>query len=44
MPVANDERSWWERLGFRPFDPADPDNLDPCLLTGEIEATLRSLE
>lgn len=37
-------RSWWERLGFHPFDRADPDNLDLYLLTGEIEATIRSLE
>jgi len=36
-------RSWWERLGFHPFDPDDDDNLDLYLLTGEIEATLRSL-
>jgi len=36
-------RSWWERLGFQPFDPADQDNLDLYLLTGEIEATVRAL-
>lgn len=36
-------RSWWERLGFHPFDPADPDNLDLYLLSTEIGATLRSL-
>ena len=35
-------RSWWERLGFHPFDPGDHDNLDLYLLTSEIEATLRS--
>ncbi len=34
-------RQWWERLGCRPFDPADPDQLDLYLLTSEIEATLR---
>ena len=34
-------RSWWERLGFHPFDPADPGNPDLYLLTSEIEATLR---
>ncbi len=34
-------RQWWERLGFRPFDPADQDQLDLHLLTSEIEATLR---
>ena len=36
-------RSWWERLGFHPFDPEGPDDLDLYLLTSEIEATLRSL-
>jgi len=34
-------RTWWERLGFHPFDPADPDQLDLYLLTAEIQATLR---
>jgi GNAT superfamily N-acetyltransferase len=34
-------RTWWERLGFHPFDPDDPDQLDLYLLTAEIEATLR---
>jgi GNAT superfamily N-acetyltransferase len=34
-------RTWWERLGFRAFDPADPDQLDLYLLTADIEATLR---
>jgi GNAT superfamily N-acetyltransferase len=34
-------RAWWERLGFHPFEPADPDELDLYLLTAEIEATLR---
>lgn len=34
--------SWWERLGFHPFDPKDTDNLDLYLLTSEIEATLRT--
>ncbi len=33
-------RSWWERLGFRSFDPADLEQLDLYLLTSEIEATL----
>jgi len=32
-------RSWWERLGFRPFDPED---LDLYLLTADIGATLTS--
>jgi len=36
-------RSWWERLGFHPFDPADPGNPDLYLMTSEIDATLRSL-
>ncbi|MDX6651015.1 MAG: hypothetical protein QOJ97_2966 [Solirubrobacteraceae bacterium] len=34
-------RTWWERLGFHPFDPDDPDQLDLYLPTSEIEATLR---
>jgi len=34
-------RTWWERLGFRPLDPADPDQLDLYLLTAEIQATLQ---
>lgn len=34
-------RQWWERLGFRPFYPDDPTELDLYLLTSEIEATLR---
>lgn len=33
-------RAWWERLGFHPFDPANPDQLDLYLLTAEIQATL----
>lgn len=33
-------RDWWERLGFHPFDPQDPQQLDLYLLTSEIEATL----
>ena len=33
-------RSWWERLGFRPFDPHEPGRLDLYLLTSHIEATL----
>jgi len=33
--------AWWERLGFHPFDPDDPERLDLYLLTSEIEATLR---
>jgi GNAT superfamily N-acetyltransferase len=34
-------RVWWKRLGFRPFDPDEPDQLDFYMLTSEIEATLR---
>jgi ribosomal protein S18 acetylase RimI-like enzyme len=34
-------RSWWERLGFHPFEPDRPDGLDLYLLTFEIEATLK---
>lgn len=34
-------RAWWERLGFHPFDPSDPDLLDLYLLTAEITRTLR---
>jgi len=34
-------RTWWERLGFHPFDPNDPDQLDLYLLTAEIDATLQ---
>jgi len=36
-------RTWWERLGFCPFDPNDPDQLDLYLLTSHIEATLRQM-
>lgn len=35
--------TWWERLGFHPFDPDQPDQLDLYLRTSEIEATLRHL-
>lgn len=34
-------RTWWQRLGFEPFDPEDPDQFDLYLLTSDIEATLR---
>lgn len=36
-------RSWWERLGFRPFHADAPDQLDLYLLTADIEATLRRI-
>ena len=34
-------RTWWQRLGFAPFDPHDLDQFDLYLLTSDIEATLR---
>jgi GNAT superfamily N-acetyltransferase len=34
-------RTWWERLGFCPFAPGEPEQLDLCLLTSDIHATLR---
>ena len=34
---------WWQRFGFEPLDPDDPDGLDLYLLTADIEATLRRL-
>ena len=34
-------RLWWQRLGFRPFHPNDPNELDLYLLTSEVDATLR---
>jgi GNAT superfamily N-acetyltransferase len=37
-------RSWWERLGFHPFDPSDPACLDLYLLTDEVERTLADLD
>ena len=36
-------RAWWQRLGFHPFYPDDPEELDLYLPTSEIEATLRAL-
>ena len=36
-------RTWWERLGFHPFDPTDPDQLDLYLLTAEIDATFHRM-
>jgi GNAT superfamily N-acetyltransferase len=33
-------RGWWGSLGFRRFDPDEPEQLDLYLLTSEIEATL----
>jgi GNAT superfamily N-acetyltransferase len=39
--LNHNARGWWERLGFHPFEPDDPDRLDLYLLTSEIEATLK---
>lgn len=36
-------RSWWERLGFHPLDPAEPEGMDLYLLTTEVAATLASM-
>ncbi len=38
--LNNRARDWWEHLGFRPFEPDQPDELDLYMLTSEIEATL----
>ncbi len=37
-------RTWWERPGFHPFEPDEPDQLDLYLLTAEIDTTLRRLQ
>lgn len=34
-------RAWWERLGFHPFHPDNPHELDLYLLTSEIDTTLK---
>ena len=39
--LNSDARRWWERLGFHPLDPDDPQSSDLYLLTAEIEKTLR---
>lgn len=41
--LTQSARSWWERLGFHPFDPDDPEQLDLYLLTADIDATLSRL-
>ena len=41
--LNQNSRTWWLRLGFHPFYPDDPAELDLYLLTSEIEATLRKL-
>ncbi len=35
--------SWWQRVGFAPFDPDDTTNLDLYLLTKDITVTLTRL-
>ncbi len=42
--LTDGARTWWERLGFQPFDPNEPDQLDLYLLTADIDATLRRLQ
>ncbi len=42
--LTDKARTWWERLGFHPFDPNEPDQLDLYLLTAEMDATLRRLQ
>lgn len=41
--INEQARTWWERFGFRPFAPDEPDQLDLYLRTSEIEATLREI-
>ncbi len=41
--LTEQARTWWERLGFHPFAPDEPDRLDLYLLTSEIDATLRRM-
>jgi GNAT superfamily N-acetyltransferase len=36
-------RSWWEHLGFSPFDPSNEQPLDLYLLTADIHATLQRM-
>ena len=38
--INEQARTWWERFGFRPVAPDEPDQLDLYLLTSQIEATL----
>jgi len=42
--INEQARTWWERFGFRPFAPDEPEQLDLYLLTSEIEATLRKIQ
>jgi GNAT superfamily N-acetyltransferase len=40
VAALNDRaRSWWERMGFTPFDPMDKLNLDLYMLTADIART-----
>jgi GNAT superfamily N-acetyltransferase len=39
--LSQPARTWWERLGFHPFDPEKPNELDLYLLTSEIKTTLQ---
>ena len=41
--ISAQAHTWWERFGFRPFAPDEPDQLDLYLLAAEIEATLRKI-
>jgi GNAT superfamily N-acetyltransferase len=41
--LTQQARTWWERLGFHPFDPHDPDQPELYLLTAEIDATLQRM-
>ena len=36
-------RQWWHRLGFKSFEPTNPDSLDLYLLASDIETTLRTV-
>ncbi|MHB8330409.1 MAG: GNAT family N-acetyltransferase, partial [Acidimicrobiales bacterium] len=42
--VNESSRRWWEYLSFSPMEPDDPEGLDLCLLTADIEATLLTME
>jgi len=41
--LSDRARTWWERLGFHPLAPDEPEQLDLYLLTSEIDATLRRI-
>lgn len=45
VTALNEEaRTWWERIGFHPFEPEDQTNPDLYLLSSEITATLEAME